>query len=101
MSVIPELPFVPPDPVQAVRSAPRDPRGATPAGPAFEALLERLTARAAVLEEKSKTFATPADLPEALDAARASLEDALALGTELIEAYRAAGLRAESGEESR
>ncbi len=64
--------------------------GAKPNGPAFEVLLERLTTRAAELEEKSKTLSEPADLPGAVDAARSSLEDALALGEELMEAYRAA-----------
>jgi len=72
--------------------------GAKPAGPAFEALLERLTTRAAELEEKSKTLNEPEDLPGALDAARSSLEDALALGGELIEAYRAAQQRTPGAE---
>jgi hypothetical protein len=59
-------------------------------GPAFEALLERLTSHAAELEEKSRSLATPEELPGAVDAARVSLEDALSLGAELLEAYRAA-----------
>lgn len=59
-------------------------------GVAFEALLERLSARASELEEKSRTLESPSELPEALDAARASLADALQLGSDLLEAYRAA-----------
>lgn len=58
--------------------------------PAFEALLQRLTERAAELDAKSRELARPEDLPGAVDAARASLEDALTLGERLLEAYRAA-----------
>jgi hypothetical protein len=60
---------------------------------AFEALLERLTARAAELSEKKSAIATPGEVHEAVDAARASLEDALTLGERLLEAYRAAERR--------
>lgn len=75
--------------VGATRSAPRG-AGAQSASPAFEALLERLTTRAAELDQKSKTLSAPEELPAALDAARSSLEDALTLGEELLEAYRVA-----------
>ncbi len=79
--------------VGALRSTPR--AGTTqPAAPAFEALLERLTTRAAELEQKTKTLSAPEQLPGALDAARSSLEDALTLGEELLEAYRVAQHRA-------
>jgi len=75
---------------EAVRpGAPARP-GASPSSPAFEALLERLSVRAAELEKRSQTLESAAELPEAVDAARASLEDALHLGSELLEAYRAA-----------
>lgn len=68
----------------------RPQRTASPASsPAFEALLERLSARAAELDTKSRELERPADLPGAVDAARASLEDALTLGERLLEAYRA------------
>ena len=40
--------------------------------------------------EKSKTLSGPAELPGALDTARVSLAEALHLGEELLEAYRAA-----------
>jgi hypothetical protein len=74
------------------------PTGATPAlrsdksesSPAFEALLERLTARAAELDAKSRGLERPEDLPGAVDTARASLEDALTLGERLLEAWQAA-----------
>jgi len=66
--------------------------------PAFEALLERLTARAAELEAKSQALTDPAELPQALDTARASLAEALELGEGLLEAFRAAEIaRGEQG----
>jgi Skp family chaperone for outer membrane proteins len=92
MAQIPKLPAFPADALRPV-AGPRQSGAAAPAqktSPAFEALLERLTARAAEVEEKSKTLASPGELPEALDAARASLADALKLGGDLLEAFRAA-----------
>ena len=90
MGETPSIPAFQPDAIRA----PETPRsktsgGVPPAGAAFEALLERLTSRAAELEEKTKSLASPAELPDAVDAARASLEDALTLGEKLLEAYRA------------
>lgn len=58
------------------------------ANPAFEVLLERLTTRAADLGERSRSVQTPEQVGQAVDAARASLEDALTLGESLLEAYR-------------
>lgn len=97
MAETPNLPALPSDSLRPLGARPA--RGPEPAAasPAFEAMLERLTARAAELEEKSKTLATPEELPEALNAARASLEDALQLGSELLEAFRAAQHAPESG----
>lgn len=91
MTDLPNLPALTPDSVRPAGPArpARGPEGAGATSPAFEVMLERLTARAAELEEKSKTLATPEELPEALDAARASLADALTLGEELLEAFRA------------
>jgi hypothetical protein len=97
MTTMNEIPFLPFTPADALRpEAPGRPDQPRPTGSGaaadarlFETLLERLTARAAELEEKSKTLAAPEELPGAVDAARASLEDALALGAELLEAYRA------------
>jgi hypothetical protein len=78
-----------PDPIRSA-SAPRKPAPSASRGasPAFEALLERLTARASELEERSRTLQAPEEVPAALDAARASLEDALTLSERLLEAYR-------------
>ena len=58
--------------------------------PAFEVLLERLSRRAAELEQRSQTFEAPEELPGVVDAARETLADAMALGNDLLEAYRAA-----------
>lgn len=60
----------------------------TGANPAFEVLLERLTTRAADLGQRSRSVQTPEEVGQAVDAARASLEDALTLGERLLEAYR-------------
>jgi hypothetical protein len=93
MNEIPKLPSAI-EGLGAARSAgPTSP--ARTGGPAFEALLERLSARAADLGEKSRTLSGPEELPQALDAARSSLEEALALGEELLEAYRASQRNAE------
>ncbi len=92
MGEIPQLPVIPSEAVRSARLAsPAQETTATqPGGPAFEVLLERLEARAAELQAKSKTLSVATELPGALDAARVSLEDALHLGEELLEAYRAA-----------
>lgn len=88
-----EIPHLPPSASEAVRparpSGPSREAERRSAVPAFEALLERLEARAAELQERSKTLSGPAELPGAIDAARVSLEEALHLGEELLEAYRA------------
>jgi hypothetical protein len=58
-------------------------------GAAFHALIEQLADRARELE---KTSAKPVDATElagAVEEAHASLEDALSLSAQLIEAYRA------------
>jgi hypothetical protein len=89
-----EIPQLPPSASEAVRPArPSGPSRAgelRPTAPAFEALLERLEAHASELQEKSKALSGPAELPGAVDTARVSLEEALHLGEELLEAYRAA-----------
>jgi hypothetical protein len=91
MGEIPRLPAGVPETLHPARSAEAArPPGTRGAAPAFEALLERLEARAAELEEKSKALSGPAELPGALDAARVSLEEALRLGQDLLEAYHAA-----------
>lgn len=91
MGEIPQLPMPSFETIRPARFASPQESGATPlGGPAFEALLERLEARAAELQEKSKTLSGPSELPGALDVARVSLEEALHLGEELLEAYHAA-----------
>jgi len=91
MGEIPQLPASVPETVRSTgRPSPSQSPEVRPAGPAFEAMLERLEARAAELEEKSRGLAGPAELPGALDTARVSLEEALHLGKELLEAYHAA-----------
>ena len=98
MSETPRVPSGVPESVQPAGLARSSQTpGARPAGPAFEALLERLTSRAAELDERARTLAAPEELPAALDSARASLEDALKLGSDLLEAYRAAQLGGEPG----
>jgi len=92
MSTAPELSPSAPDPIRSSELARsiRKPEVARATRPAFEVLLDRLTTRAAELEEKHKALATPEQVGEAVDAARASLEDALTLGERLLEAYRQA-----------
>jgi hypothetical protein len=90
MADIPALPTSGPGALAPLTSTRANRAEAPGSSPAFEALLERLSARAAELDTKSRELASPADLPGAVDAARASLEDALTLGERLLEAYRAA-----------
>ena len=59
-------------------------------GAAFKALLEKLETQARELEEKSSQVENPTDLAGAVDRAHASLQDALALSEQLLEAYREA-----------
>jgi hypothetical protein len=67
------------------------------ANPAFESLLERLTTRAAELGQRTGKVETPEQVGQAVDAARASLEDALTLGERLLEAYRQARQTGQEG----
>jgi hypothetical protein len=100
MSDIPHLSLPPSDDARVGSpgaSTPRTAEGTRAPQPAFEALLERLTASAAELEQKSKALSGPDELPAAMDTARASLEQALELGRELLEAYRAAQRTSGSG----
>ena len=57
-------------------------------GVAFKALLERLQAQAAEREQSSRTVDGAAELSSAVDVARASLDDAMSLSDQLLEAYR-------------
>lgn len=79
------------------RTNPGTNAGARPeSGVAFRALLERLEARTQELEEKGRTLDDAAGLAGALSTARASLEDAVSLGDQLLEAYRESLLQAEA-----
>jgi hypothetical protein len=59
-------------------------------GPAFQALLERLQQQAQSLSRDTEAVARPEDLSGAVDRARATLDDALSLSDQLLEAYREA-----------
>ncbi len=59
-------------------------------GPAFQALLDRLQQQARSLQHDGETLESPEQLPDAVDRAQASLEDALSLSNRLLEAYREA-----------
>jgi hypothetical protein len=64
-------------------------RGASSAGgAAFRALLDQLEGRAGALAEKSRAELGAEDLPAAVGEARASLDEALQLSSELLEAWR-------------
>ena len=63
-------------------------RSASSDGPAFHVLLERLQARAQELEKTSASVEDPKQLAGAVNTARASLEDALSLSDQILEAYR-------------
>jgi len=56
----------------------------------FRVMLERLEARATNLAEESRGVENPGELGRAVDSARASLEEALSLKDQLLEAYRQA-----------
>ena len=74
-------------------------QGAPTQGPAFQALLERLQQQASQLEHEARTIQDdPQDLKGAVGHARASLQDALSLGDQLLEAYRGQQHRAVGGE---
>ena len=64
--------------------------------PAFRVLLERLQERARDLEQTSQTIEDPKQLAGAVDDARASLEDALSLSDQLLEAFREARQQSET-----
>lgn len=84
--------------LQAVPSTPA--KGAQPKGvgsaaspadatqPSFQVLLERLQQSASALERESASVEEPDELAGAVDRARESLQDALTLKEELLEAWR-------------
>lgn len=83
-----------PGPAQSIE-APSDPK----AGLAFKALLERLEEETRRLAKASDGVQGARDLAGAVDVARESVEEAIQLGDQLLEAYRAARQQAETGPE--
>jgi hypothetical protein len=81
-------------PPQAV-GGPRDAK----TGALFKALLERLEDETRRLSQVSDGVNGARDLAGAVDVARESVAEAIQLGDELLEAYRAARQRAETGSE--
>jgi hypothetical protein len=69
------------------------------AGALFKALLERLEDETRRLSQVSDGVNGARDLAGAVDVARESVAEAIQLGDELLEAYRAARQRAETGSE--
>lgn len=67
-------------------------------GTAFRVLLERLEGGARRLQESGDSPLAPEELAGAVDRARATLDDALSLGDQILEAYRAAVQRDEPEE---
>lgn len=76
--------------VGAPTAAPQTSASTPLAGPSFHALLEKLESQASGLASQSPTNA--ADLSGAVNEARHSLDAALNLGRDLVEAYREAYL---------
>lgn len=97
MSLDPNLgPPSAPRPVDPL-SAPRDEstrpqRAQESGGPAFQALLDALQARAQALDEESERVEGPDELGRAVESARETLEDALGLRDQLLEALHRARL---------
>lgn len=68
-------------------------------GAAFKVLLERLEQQTQKLREDGTSLADPSELAGAVDRAKHSIDDAVSLSEELLEAYRAARHQAEGDEE--
>ncbi len=76
-----------------VEGAARAQQSDAKAGAAFRAVLERLEEKTRALGEASENLDDPSRLGDAVLSARASVEEAVSLGTDLIEAYRASTQR--------
>ena len=63
------------------------------AGAAFRALLEKFEANAEELRKRTDDLADPQALKEAVSSARRSIDQAVVLGGDLLEAYRASQQR--------
>ena len=77
----------------SVEGSARPQQDDTKAGAAFRAVLERLEEKTRALGEASERLDDPSRLGDAVLSARASVEEAVSLGTDLIEAYRASTQR--------
>ena len=83
----------------AESTQPRPSEKAGVGGAAFRALLEQLENQARGLHRASEEVDGAADLPDAVDHARASVDEAQSLGDRLLEAYRAARQQDRGGDE--
>lgn len=85
----PKLPPTGPQRAGAVGPTLSRPKAASPgAAASFEALLESLEQKAQALDAKARAELAPEELAQAVDEARSSLQDALALQERLLEAWR-------------
>lgn len=96
-----QLPFVPPTagarpPASATPANTVDPAGAA-RGARFQALLEDLDTRARAMSKSARESLSAEALPQAVESARASLEDALELSRSLLEAFRQSSAQAPAG----
>lgn len=67
-------------------------------GPAFQALLDKLQAKSRSLSQDSEKLEKPEQLSGAVDRARSTLNDALSLSDQLLEAYRQAAQGKDAGD---
>ncbi len=67
-------------------------------GATFKALLEKLDGQARQIQQVSEQVDRPDQLAGAVDQARDSLDEALSLGNQLLEAFRANQLQTPNGE---
>lgn len=70
-------------------------------GAAFRAILEKMEESARALDRTSDDLVDPRALGAAVASARATVEEALSLGGDLLEAFRAAQTRGLDGTESK
>ena len=81
-----------PDPIRTGGALPAKgkPRSSesSPEGVEFKALLDKLGQQAKALEETTRSVDDASNLAGAVEGAKASLEDALSLGEELLESFR-------------
>lgn len=69
-------------------------------GAAFKELIERLEVQTQRLRQDGDSLADPAELAGAVDRAKSSIEDAISLSEELMEAFRASQITGEASRET-